>query len=58
MTILVDTLPTVQLSTVILPWKLLPKSDVTIDDNKMLIDQLSDLYEEFRLIHGNGRRQF
>jgi hypothetical protein len=54
---LVDALPTVQLSTVMLLRKPLPKSDAILDDNDKLIDQLSDRYEESRLIHSNGTRQ-
>jgi len=55
---MVDILPIVQLPTVILPQKFLPESDVSVDDNNTSIDQLSDRYEESRLIQGNGRRQF
>ncbi len=56
MTSVVDTLPIVQLSTDVPLRPLLPKNDVTIDDNDKSIDQLSDRYEQSRLIHGNGRR--
>ncbi|CAF4380450.1 unnamed protein product, partial [Rotaria sordida] len=53
MSSLIDILPTVHLSFVNLPSLILPKSDATIDDNETLIDQLSDQYEESRLIYGN-----
>ncbi|CAF0969361.1 unnamed protein product [Rotaria sordida] len=53
MSSLIDILPTVHLSLVNLPSLILPKSDATIDDNETLIDQLSDQYEESRLIYGN-----
>ncbi|CAF3978944.1 unnamed protein product [Rotaria sordida] len=54
MTSLVDRLPIVQqLSTVILPRESLPKNDEIIDDNDNSVNQLSDRYEESRLIHGN-----
>jgi hypothetical protein len=56
MTSLVDRSPAVHLSIVNLPWIRLPKSDVIIDDNEILIDQSSEKYEESRLIEGNGRR--
>ncbi|CAF1332924.1 unnamed protein product [Rotaria sp. Silwood1] len=53
MTTLVDRLPIVQLLTVILPRASLPQSDEIIDDNDNSVDQLSDRYEQSRLIHGN-----
>ncbi len=56
MTSLVDTLPIVQLSTSIPLRQLLPKNDVTIDDNDKSIDQLSDRYGQSQVIHGDGRR--
>jgi hypothetical protein len=55
---MIDTVPTIELPTVILLQKLLPKIDVILHDNDTLIDQLSDRYEESRLIQGNGKRQF
>ncbi|CAF3987320.1 unnamed protein product [Rotaria sp. Silwood1] len=55
MTTLVDRLPIVQLLTVILPRASLPQSDEIIDDNDNSVDQLSDRYEQSRLIHGNDR---
>jgi hypothetical protein len=56
MTSLVDTLPSVHLSTFILPRKLSPKSDVILEDNNQLVDQLSEQYEQSRLFHSNGMR--
>jgi hypothetical protein len=53
---LVDTLPIVQLSTSIPLRQLLPKNDVTINDNDKSIDQLSDRYGQSQVIHGDGRR--
>ncbi len=56
MTTVVDTLPIVQLSTDIVLQPLLPKNDVTIDDNDKSIDQLSDRYRQSQVIRGDGRR--
>jgi hypothetical protein len=51
MTSVVDTLPTVNL-----PRKSLPKSHVILEGNNKLVGQLSEQFEQSRLIHSNGRK--
>ncbi|CAF1548304.1 unnamed protein product, partial [Rotaria sordida] len=51
MTSLVGRLPIDQLTKVILSRESLPKNDEIIDDNDNLFGQLSDQYEQSRLIH-------
>ncbi len=58
MSSLVDTLPNVQLPKVILPLLSLPESDVIIDENDTLIDQLPDPFKESSVIHSTGMRHF
>jgi hypothetical protein len=58
MSSLVDTLPTIQLPKAILSLISLPKSDVIIDDDDTLIDQLPDPYKESSVIYSTGMRQF
>jgi hypothetical protein len=56
MTTIIDTLPTVQYLAGTSVRKSTPKTNIVINDNDTLIDQLSIRHEETRLIHSNGMK--
>ncbi len=57
MTALIDTIPSIQLPTVVPLGKSSPKSDVILDNNHPLAEQLSDRYEKSSIISNTGMRQ-